>query len=220
MGSYNTANIHWIQKGSRTTLGPVAYLLRLQALHQRQHHYVPMHDYVPGEENEIVDICSRTWQLTNSQLLNLFNRHFLQPLSWEIFDLSSTMNSALISVLFRKWSSKVFNLRQPKPRTRTGSPGMPTSKSLELIPFFETSPSCKSLPPATTMDALHTTASRSRLTQYQMSSAWWARRSNGWGPLTPNFRRQFPVRSIFASNNKSGGGTRTTRHHNRYVQRQ
>ena len=51
----NTATVFWHQKGAATTTGPLAYLLRLQALHQRQFHYVLKHDYIPGQSNIIAD---------------------------------------------------------------------------------------------------------------------------------------------------------------------
>jgi hypothetical protein len=43
----NTATVCWQRKGSATTTGPAAYLLRLQALHQRHYGYAPLHDYIP-----------------------------------------------------------------------------------------------------------------------------------------------------------------------------
>ena len=42
----NIANVYWLQKGSTTTTGPAAYILRLQAHHQRFHHYLLLHDYI------------------------------------------------------------------------------------------------------------------------------------------------------------------------------
>ena len=65
----NIANVYWLRKGSTTTTGPAAYLLRLQAHHQRFHRYLSLHDYIPGPANDMADICSRAWHLTDSQLL-------------------------------------------------------------------------------------------------------------------------------------------------------
>jgi len=44
----NTPAQWWQRKGSATTLGPAASLLRLQGLHQRYFRYVPVHDYLEG----------------------------------------------------------------------------------------------------------------------------------------------------------------------------
>ena len=57
--SENIANVYWLQKGSTTTTGPAAYLLRLQACHQRFRCYCSLHDYIPGPANDMADICSR-----------------------------------------------------------------------------------------------------------------------------------------------------------------
>eukprot|EP00536_Pseudo-nitzschia_multiseries_P004927 jgi/Psemu1/11292/gm1.11292_g len=54
----NTAAVYWQQKGATTTTGPAAYLLRIQALHQRLHQYVPLRDYIPGPVNRPADLLS------------------------------------------------------------------------------------------------------------------------------------------------------------------
>ena len=55
----NTPAVFWQRKGSTTTTGPAAYLLRLRALHQRCEKYVPTHDYIPGPINRMADDASR-----------------------------------------------------------------------------------------------------------------------------------------------------------------
>merc|ERR1712155_370829 len=66
----NTAAVFWQRKGSTTTLGPAAYLLRLQGPHQRFYRYVPLRDYIPGEVNRMADILSRRWDWTDTELLS------------------------------------------------------------------------------------------------------------------------------------------------------
>ena len=62
----NTPTLYWHRKGSTTTTGPAAYLLRLAALHQRHHRYLAQHDYIPGPSNVMADDCSRLWHLTDT----------------------------------------------------------------------------------------------------------------------------------------------------------
>ena len=107
-GSDNVANVYWLRKGSTTTVGPPAYLLRIQAHHQRYHRYVATHDYVPGTANVMADICSRAWHLTDSQLIAYFNTNFPQIRSWQACRLNAGMNSGLISALFRSPSDLAF----------------------------------------------------------------------------------------------------------------
>ena len=49
----------WQRKGSTTTLGPAAYLLRLHALHQRHYRYLGLSDYIAGTANVMADDASR-----------------------------------------------------------------------------------------------------------------------------------------------------------------
>jgi hypothetical protein len=41
----NSAMVAWQRKVAASAMGPVAYLLRLQALHQHHHRYVLLHDF-------------------------------------------------------------------------------------------------------------------------------------------------------------------------------
>jgi hypothetical protein len=72
----NTATLFWQRKGSTTTTGAPAYLLRAQALHQRHHRYVPRHDFIPGHANSMSDDASRLHHLSNAAFLEHFNRSY------------------------------------------------------------------------------------------------------------------------------------------------
>ncbi|KAI2507850.1 hypothetical protein MHU86_6630 [Fragilaria crotonensis] len=54
----NRASLAWATKGSATASTARAYLLRLNALHQRYHRYVPQHDYIAGTANVMADDAS------------------------------------------------------------------------------------------------------------------------------------------------------------------
>ena len=56
----NTAGLWWQRKGSATCTFAPAHLLRLQAMHQRFHRYVPCVDFVSGVNNLISDRPSRS----------------------------------------------------------------------------------------------------------------------------------------------------------------
>jgi hypothetical protein len=57
--SDNMATVWWKRKGTASATGPSARLLRLQALQQRHHCYIPLFDYIPGTASDMVDDCSR-----------------------------------------------------------------------------------------------------------------------------------------------------------------
>lgn len=56
----NRASLSWATKGSSTSTSARAYLLRLNALHQRTFRYVPQHDYIAGKANVMTDLYR--WQ--------------------------------------------------------------------------------------------------------------------------------------------------------------
>ena len=58
-GTDNTASHGWATKGAASSSGPSAYLLRLQAMHQRVFRYQQRTFYLPGEANGMADDCSR-----------------------------------------------------------------------------------------------------------------------------------------------------------------
>ena len=190
--SDNTANVYWQRKGSTTTTGPAAYLLRAQALHQRYHRYLPTHDYIPGPANEMADLCSRAWNLDDSQLLQLFNSKFPQALPWKECHLDSEMFSALISALFKKPSSMAYALKNPEKPINTGGYGPPTAWNTASTRSYAVSqirsPFCKSLPTVTDKELLLPAKNWSDIVQYRQPCVRWARRSNGWGPRTHGSR--------------------------------
>ena len=190
-GSDNTANVHWLRKGSTTTTGPPAHLLRIQAMHQRYHRYVPSHDYVPGTANKMADVCSRAWHLSDSQLIAHFNSSFPQNRSWQICHLNSEMASALTSALCRTPSPLEFVRKLHRQRMPIGNFGPNFALASILTPSLEgltkvkPSPSCKSSAKCTETDEYPPAATPLQLAGYRMSSVRWARRSGGWGPKTP-----------------------------------
>ena len=186
--SDNVASVYWLRKGSATTVGPAAYLLRLQAHHQRFHRYVARHDYIPGESNVMADICSRAWHLSDSQLLALFERKFPQHSAWQLCHLSPPMNSALTSSLFRRASATALATNTPSGKTPTGSSGFSSahgSNSTHSFPEFKIrSPISSYSPSDIGMDAWPQAKEPSHLNMFRTSSGRLVRRSKGWGPRT------------------------------------
>ena len=94
------ATVFWQRKDYMTTTGPTADLLGLQAFHQH-YFYVPLNDYIPGNANKMTNILSRQWDLSDTDLLTLFNSEFPQELPWHKCHLSKMMFSGLILALSR-----------------------------------------------------------------------------------------------------------------------
>jgi len=123
----NIAAVYWQRKGATTTLGPAAFLLRLQGLHQRFFRYVPLRDYIPGHLNVMADILSRRWDLTDAALLAYFDRYFPQKRPWRLCPLRSEMNSALTSALSRTRCEMASVLHMPERRMDIGTFGWNTA---------------------------------------------------------------------------------------------
>ena len=81
-GSDNTCAVAWNHRGSVTTTGPAAYLLRLNSLHQRRHRYQHIVTYLPGDQNHLADDASRFVTYSHTALLSHFNRTYPQNEPW------------------------------------------------------------------------------------------------------------------------------------------
>jgi hypothetical protein len=184
----NSAALYWSRKGSVSTSGPEAYLLRLQALHQREHGYIPLHDFLPGFLNRMADDASRLLHRNDADLLTHFNTHFPQPNGWRLCHLSPEMSSALITALSAKRCEPALWRREPAPPTNIGDCGwssVPRTIWTPTTPLSTLYRTSKFLPNDFAMDASHPVANPFELAQFLTTSEVWARRTNGWGPLTP-----------------------------------
>ena len=146
----NIATVYWQRKGATTTIGPAAYLLRLQELHQRFYRYVPLRDFIPGHLNVMADILSRRWELSDDDLLAYFNLHFPQKHPWRLCHVQKGMTSSLISALSRRRSDPALIQATPTKRIPIGTFGWNTAESVASIRSFTglkiQSPTSKSLP--------------------------------------------------------------------------
>ena len=66
----NTSGLWWKRKGSATCTSSPAHLLRLHAMHQHFHRYMPRIDFVSGVKNIISDRPSCSLDLTDNQLID------------------------------------------------------------------------------------------------------------------------------------------------------
>lgn len=185
-GSDNTPTVAWTGKGSTTTQGPAAYLLRAQALHQRYHRYHNSSFYIPGKINGMPDDASRLLDLSPAALVSHFNSKYPQASSWRFVQPSDEILSSVHSALLRKRKEPESYLRPPAPTTNTGSDGPSSAKPWSLTHTSLTSrtPSIfsKSLPTSIELENLPHAAGPSSLAPWKAPYAQWGRRSPAWGP--------------------------------------
>ena len=183
----NTPTVAWHHKGSTSTTGPTAYLLRVNSLHQRHYRYLAKSDYISGPANQMADDCSRLWRLTDSQLLAHFDLHYPQKHPWRIAVLRSNMHSALISALLKQRPDPQSFLGALAPKTATGAFGKP---SLPISPTqIATSPDTvkpasfifsKYSPRASAMESSHPAATLSGVDKWRTTYGPSARKSPTW----------------------------------------
>ena len=187
-GSDNTPTIAWQTKGSTTTTSAPAYLLRLQALHQRYHRYQTSSFFVPGRLNAMADDCSRLWHLTDTELLSHFNSKYPQTASWRLAHPRPGMLSSVTSALRRRRPEPELYLREPNPTTGLGSSGPNSVKTWPSIPGSLTTStpsfSFKCLPNAIEQAHLPPAVDLSSLAQWKAPSVPWVRPLRAWGPQT------------------------------------
>jgi hypothetical protein len=185
----NIAARAWQRKGSRTTLGPAAYLLRLLSLHQRHYRYLSTCDYIPGPLNVMADDASRLLHLSDTALLTHFDTSYPQNQPWRLYHLRPDMLSALITALCCKRSDPALYLPPHSPVTLPGFDGNHIAKTWEShhsarTPGIHYSTS-KCLPIVTEPAASRPVVNLCDLVPWKGPSGPSARRWPYWGPRTP-----------------------------------
>jgi hypothetical protein len=177
----------WQTKGSTTATGLAAYLLRLQAIHQRHHRYLPQQDFIPGKVNLMADLTTCSWDISDSALLSNFNLRVPQTQPWTLCTLRKDIDSALASTLLMIRTKPESLLNDPKHKTSIGNDGMHSASKMELTRSCADGriryPSSKSLDSDTAMEELLPAESVSDLAQWKTPSGRLGRRLPDWGAL-------------------------------------
>ena len=185
----NTPALYWTKKGSTSTSIPAAYLLRLQALHQRHYCYHSKISHIAGTANVMADDCSRLWHLTDEQLLTHFNLHYPQNLPWKQCTLRPEMNFALLSALQRKRQPPESFLLQLQKQKHGGSSGWQNVPSGKLTqsktPVLRTLPTTlQHLPTKYGQEKSPRVVNRADLETWKPPYVQSDRRLPYWGPTT------------------------------------
>jgi hypothetical protein len=184
----NLSTLFWSRKGSTTTTGPPAKLLRIAAIHQRHHRYTNLKDFLPGRQNKMADDASRLNHLSDQQFLTHFNLTFPQTPNWVLWTPTSDFLSAVTSALRKQTSPPASFLREPPPPLATGPRGVSTVQSSDWILPYKSmkipSPFCKSSSTATELESSLPAVNKSDLGLWRMPYAALDRRLRQWGPST------------------------------------
>ena len=182
--SDNTPAISREQKGSSSSDSAAAYLCRVASLHQRAYRYRLRTSHVPGSLNVMADILSRRWNLTDSQMLDLFNSSFPQAQPWVISYLRPSMNSSVTQALSKERCGTDFLRDATPPPTPTGKSGVASVNNISWHPTLPRqkiqSLGFKSSVNEYAMAGLQPMASLSDLAQWQTPSYSLHRRTPCW----------------------------------------
>ena len=189
--SDNIAAVSWRNKGSATTTGPAAYLLREAALQQRRLRHVPRAHYLPGPQNGLADAMSRRFDLTDEQLISLLNSLAPQKHSWQLLPCQPNMISTVMQALHKRRPVNQSITTAPRLNqqsgTASGSLSSPRSKS--TIPCSAASrtksPFYASVPPESEMVGSVAVDSPSAASMLLTRSTKSQQRSPVVGPKTP-----------------------------------
>jgi hypothetical protein len=185
-GSDNISAVCWQRKGSTTTTSAPAYLLRLQAIHQRHHRYLARDFYIPGPVNVMSDDASRLLSLTPPALVSHFNSSYPQTTSWRFVQPRPEILSSVTSALLSKRPAVASFCQEPTPTITPGSSGATSVSSSTWTPsslmWGTQSSYYKSLGSATERAKSPPAVDVLSLAQWRAPSAPWARGLKAWGP--------------------------------------
>jgi hypothetical protein len=187
-GTDNTPALSWQVRGSVSTTGAAAYLLRLQALHQCFYRYNTEHFFLPGHLNAMADDMSRLNHLSESDLLSYFNARYPQNQPWRwLTPRPAMISSAILALLSSRVATELY-LLEPTPLIAPGVYGQNFVQPSLSTPYYNPMSltrctSSKFSPINTELAKLHPVDNPSNLKQWRVPSARWGRRWPVWGPL-------------------------------------
>jgi hypothetical protein len=210
----NTGTMYWQRKGSATTAKVAAEVLRIQAMHQRHHRYIRLHDHLSGPENVDADDASRLQDLTNRKFLAHFNTLYPQKQSWQMWTPTAEMRSSLIGALRNTRQPMGSWLAELAPPTPTGTSGQnfapiwPSTHSLKTSPtqLFSSRSSSTATAKGDSPSGAKPAATLSAQGQLKMPYVALGRRSLQWGPRTHGSHRKaawisdLPAKSVTTRN--------------------
>jgi hypothetical protein len=161
LASDNTPTVAWVTKGSTTSIGPAAYLLRLLAQQRRLRRYQVSSFFIPGSSNTIADCCSRSLHLADADFVAYMNATFPVKNSWTLVPPNSALLSGMNSALYRRLQPQASPPAASTPQILHGTYGSISVNHSTTTPSLRPSttlfPSCNSsriaTPPASWLPA-------------------------------------------------------------------
>jgi hypothetical protein len=187
--SDNIAAVSWCTKGSTSSAGPAAHLLRWLAQISRSNLVSLSTFHVPGTSNTLADFCSRSFHLTDQEFLHHLNTHFPINPSWTLAHVPSALICKLNSSLSCEMSPWESLVNEPIPQTTLGTFGKPSALTLTSTPHSNThqtaSSHCNSSPIVTVGEKYLPVKLQCAAERWAMPFAPLARRWPTWATKIP-----------------------------------
>jgi hypothetical protein len=204
IGTDNAATQAWLTRGSTSSIGPTAFLLRTPAHENRNFNANLDATFIAGTSNSIADFLSRSVALSDHSVLHTLQTLWpIQP-PWKLVTppahLASTLNSALLSRLPVE-ASRQAALAAMTPRGTHGpNSAAPCIRTHGSAPLTTPSPCCKSSLIATDWVSWLPPALQSRLERWKEPFEPWGRRSPHWDTTTHDSSRRVASTSVYTVN--------------------
>jgi len=199
--SDNTPAVAWCNKGSTSSAGANAHLLRWLAHLTRQSRLTLQPISVPGTSNTIADFISRSFSLSDQDLQNELNSRFPYQHAWQIAHPTPEHEQYLISALSKTtWQQRCATPGKEgiEPQRPCGTPSATPCTSTPPCPTVTTrSQRYSSSPIDTALESLLPAALVSAVKRWGMPFVPWGRRSPSWDCQTPASRQRGNWTSAF-----------------------
>jgi hypothetical protein len=189
----NTPTQAWVAKGSTTSTGPPAFLLRLLAQDCRAAGSEITPAYTAGSTNTIADFLSRSFALDDAALLQTIQHRFpIQP-PWKLATPPTSILSATNWALSKQLPPWEYRLDGPLPPTPAGTFGQNSACPWHATPSSQDTttrfPSCKYSLTDIEWEPLLPPSLQSRLARWKAPFVPWARPWPHWGSSIPDYNR-------------------------------
>ncbi len=191
-GIDNSAAQAWITRGASSASFIPAHFLRLLACASRTHNSRLSSTFIPGHTNTLSDLLSRSFHLTDTELLNTINQMAPLQQPWQLVTPTEAEASMVNSILLKKRPNEEYPFQGQTAMTTHGPPGRSSVSHYPKTRGSATSKTqchySKFLPTDTASVKWLPPALLSGLERWRRPFVPWARRSPHWVSVTQETR--------------------------------
>jgi len=205
-GIDNSAAQAWITRGASSASFIPAHFLRLLACASRTHNSRLSSTFIPGHTNTLSDLLSRSFHLTDTELLNTINQMAPLQQPWKLVTPTEAEASKVNSILLNRRPNEEYHFQGRMALTTHGPPGRSSVSHYPKTRGSATSKTqchySKFLPTDTASVKWLPPALLSGLERWRRPFVPWARRSPHWVSVTQDSKPPDDWTSVYTANSK------------------